>query len=264
MTLLKVIILIAFIVSLNNCQSDKLIIIAHRGGSKLAPENTLAAFKNAMTLGVDMIEIDVILSKDKEVVVIHDDRIDRTTNGSGIVKEMNLSEIQKYSAGDWFDSKYKDEKIPTLNQVMNLINGKVKLLIEIKGGDEEYPGLENKVIEIIEKYNAFNWVIVQSFNEQTVLRVKKGNKKIITFYLLGKNGVQYLEELQKIDRIENKYDGLAPNYNLVNKTNLEMIKNHGLKCFVWTVNELDIMKEMIKLKVDGIITDSPNQLKELL
>ena len=148
MRLLKVIILIVLAVFLNNCQSDKLMIIAHRGGSKLAPENTIAAFKNAIAIGVDMIEIDVILSKDKEVVVIHDDKIDRTTNGSGIVKEMTLSEIQKYSAGSWFDEKYNDEKIPTLNQVMNLINGRVKLLIEIKGGDEEYPGLENKVVEI--------------------------------------------------------------------------------------------------------------------
>ncbi|MCB9206397.1 MAG: glycerophosphodiester phosphodiesterase [Ignavibacteriales bacterium] len=264
MRIIKLILVGLTLLFLNNCQSNNVQIIAHRGGAKLAPENTLAAFKNAIDIGVDMIEIDVILSKDNKVIVIHDDSIDRTTNGSGKVKEMTLSKIKSFDAGSWFDEKYKDEKIPTLDEVIKLLNGQVKLLIEIKGGNEEYAGLEEKVVEVINNYEAHNWVIVQSFNEETVIRIKDANEKITTFYLLGKNGVEYLEKLKNNEINVKKYDGLAPNYQLVTKENIALIKKLDFKCFVWTVNDVELMNGMIHLKVDGIITDSPDILKDLL
>ncbi|NOX66220.1 MAG: glycerophosphodiester phosphodiesterase [Chlorobi bacterium] len=248
--------------------NSKVEIIAHRGGSKLAPENTLAAYKNAIKLGVDMIEIDVHLSKDGKIIVIHDEKIDRTTNGKGTVKDMTLAEIRKYDAGGWFDEKFKGEKIPTLDEVMETLNGKVKLLIEIKDGDELYPGLEKKVVETIHKYNAVDWVIVQSFNENSVLRVRKMDPSITTFYLLGRNFGDFYSNVAKEvnagDAVIKKYDGIAPHYSMLDSEKVKIFHKAGFKVFTWTVDKPEDMKKIINMNVDGIITNSPDKLKEIL
>jgi len=247
-------------------ESDSAIkVIAHRGGAKLAPENTLAAFKKAMALGVDMIEIDVILSKDGEVIVIHDNTIDRTTNGKGVVKEMNLAEIKNYDAGSWFDNKYAREKVPTLDEVFETINGQCTLLIEIKDGDEVFPGLEKKVVEAVHKYKANDWVVIQSFNENTVLRVKQMDASLTTYYLLGGNFKDFYSEIDKLDKTtDKKYDGIAVSKSQINADNTTAIKKTGYKLFVWTVNDPEAMKVFIEYGVDGIITDSPDKLIEML
>lgn len=280
MKIIKTLFFLITILLIQNCSEDKIShtktqndsdeikIIAHRGGAKLAPENTIAAINNALRIGVDMIEIDVILSKDNEVIVIHDDTIDRTTSGSGLIKNMSLKEIKEYDAGSWFDPKYEGEKIPTLDEVLETINGNATLLIEIKDGDEEFPGLEKRVIEIIRKYDAKNWIIVQSFNEETVLRVKAMDKEIITYFLLGKGFQEFLEnELTSLEDgniYDKKYNGLALHHSVVNKKNVELIRKMGFKLFVWTVNDINKMKDLILLGVDGIITDLPDKLKEIL
>jgi glycerophosphoryl diester phosphodiesterase len=240
-------------------------IIAHRGGAKLAPENTLAAFRQAIDLGVDMIEIDVILSKDGEIIVIHDDTVDRTSNGIGTVKEMTLAEIRQYDAGSWFDEKFQGELIPTLDEVFETINGKAILLIEIKDGDEEYPGLEKKVVEAIHKYKARDWVIVQSFNEQSVLRVKKMDASLITYYLLGRNFTDFYATLEKPSGSASlPYDGLAVHHSVIDASKAATIRNAGYGLFVWTVNESEDMERIVKIGLNGIITDLPDQLQILL
>ena len=252
----------AFDLKKNN-SSNPVKVIAHRGGAKLAPENTLAAIKNALDLQVDMIEIDVILSKDKEVIVIHDARIDRTTNGSGDVKEMTLSEIKKYDAGRWFDEKFKGETIPTLDEVFKTINKRATLLIEIKNGDEKYPGLESKVLEDIQKYQAHDWVIVQSFNEQTVLRFKKMDPAVRTYYLLGSNFVAFYANIDDHQK-PLPYDGIAVRHSSIRDTRMvETIKNRGYDLFVWTVNEEADMRRLLEIGVKGIITDRPDLLLSL-
>lgn len=248
--------------------NNKIEIIAHRGGANLAPENTLAAFKNAIKLGVDMIEIDVHLSKDGKIIVIHDEKINRTTNGKGTIKDMTSAEIKKYDAGSKFDKKFKNEKIPTLDEVMETLNGKVKLLIEIKDGDELYPGLEKKVVETIHKYNAVNWVIVQSFNENSVLRVRKMDPSITTFYLLGRNFNDFYSNVAKEVNAGNavikKYDGIAPHYSMLSSEKVKIFHKAGFKIFTWTVDKPKDMKKIINMNVDGIITNSPDKLKEIL
>ena len=254
----------------SNQKSDvgKIELIAHRGGAKLAPENTLAAFKNAIKIGVDMIEIDVHLTKDGKVIVIHDEKIDRTTDGKGTIKDMTLAEIRKYDAGSWFDKKFKGEKVPTLDEVMETLKGKAKLLIEIKDGDELYPGLEKKVVETIHKYNANSWVIVQSFNENSVLRVRKMDSSIPTFYLLGRNFDDFYSNVAKAvnsgNTVIKKYDGVAPHYSMLDSEKVKTFHKAGFKVFTWTVDKPEDMKKIIDTGVDGIITNVPDQLKEIL
>lgn len=238
------------------------LVIAHRGGAKLAPENTLAAIRQAIDLGVDMIEIDVILSKDGEVIVIHDDKIDRTTDGEGVVKEMTLEEIKQYDAGSWFDARFAGEKIPTLDEVFKAIDGQTVLLIEIKDGDEEYPGLERKVVDAIHKYEAKDWVVVQSFNENAVLRVHEMDPKLTTYYLLGRNFVEFYEQLPATKPSSLPYNGIAVHYSGIDAAKVEKIHEIGYKLLVWTVNEENDMDQMWDIGVDGIITDLPDVLAQ--
>lgn len=256
-------------ISLPGCttkQSPK--VIAHRGGAQLAPENTLAAFRNAINLGVDMIEIDVEQTSDSVVVVLHDDWVDRCSNGKGRIDSLSYDYVKTLDAGSWFSEKYKDEKIPTLDEVFELINGQVILLIEIKGGSEVYPGLEKRTVEAIKKYNAGSWVIVQSFNEKAVERVKALDSDIITYYLLGRNFSEYYENFINIEEESGShiyaYDGIAVHYSVLNANNVDSIKNAGLGIYTWTVNDSIDMENIISMGVDGIITDLPDKLIDLI
>ena len=243
-------------------------IIAHRGGSNLAPENTMAAFQNALNLGVDMIEIDIEQTFDSVVVVIHDTKVDRTTNGKGKVDSLTYSYIKTLDAGSWYDSRFKGEKISTLEEVLQAVNGKATVLIEIKSGDELYPGIEKRTVETIQRFNAHSWTIVQSFNKKTVERVKILDNKIITYYLLGRNFKSYYHALQaknkKNEIQEFLYDGIAVHYSMLNAASVDSIKQMGLGVFTWTVDEEEDMTKMIEYGVDGIITDSPDKLIGLI
>ena len=243
-------------------------IIAHRGGSNLAPENTMAAFQNALNLGVDMIEIDIEQTFDSVVVVIHDTKVDRTTNGKGKVDSLTYSYIKTLDAGSWYDSRFKGEKISTLEEVLQAVNGKATVLIEIKSGDELYPGIEKRTVEAIQRFNAHSWTIVQSFNKKTVERVKILDNKIITYYLLGRNFKSYYHALQaknkKNEIQEFLYDGIAVHYSMLNAASVDSVKQMGLGVFTWTVDEEEDMTKMIEYGVDGIITDSPDKLIGLI
>ena len=244
------------------------IIIAHRGGADLVPENTLAGFKKAINLGVDMIEIDVHLSKDSNIIVIHDEKLDRTTNGSGEIKNMTLSEIKKYDAGSWFNDAFREERVPTLDETFRLINGKSILLIEIKEGDERYPGLEKRIVESIHKHNANAWIVVQSFNKNSILRVKKMDPSILTYYLVSSEFDELYshiaEKVKNGEKIVKQFDGIAPHYSHLDSAKVELMHLAGFKVFTWTVNKPKDMIKMINMNVDGIITNSPDKLKDIL
>lgn len=243
------------------CSTEPAIkVIAHRGGSNLAPENTLAAFQNAIDLGVDMIEIDVEQTSDSIVVVIHDSKVDRTTNGTGSVDSLSYSYVKTLDAGSWFDKKYKNERISTLDETLQLINGKVILLIEIKEGSERYPGIEQQTVESIQQFNAHSWTIVQSFNKKAIERIKLLDKKIETYYLLGRNFKKYYNDLIENPDPELGYDGIAVHHSMLSAASVDSIKQLGLGVFTWTVDELEDMKKMIDAGVNGIITDSPDIL----
>lgn len=239
-------------------------VIAHRGGSHLAPENTAPAFDHAMKLGVDMIEIDVEQTKDGKVVVIHDTRVDRTTNGTGAVDSLTFDYIRSLDAGSHFSDKFKGTKISTLDEVMRQINGQTGLLIEIKQGSERYPGIEQKVVDDIRKHNAYKWVVVQSFNKKAIDRVKKADNKIKTYYLLaGKSFRKYYNKLIN-GEVKPDFEGLAVGWKSWSKNSIDSVKQLGLETYAWTVNDTTVMEKLVNWKISGIITDDPDKLIEVL
>ena len=158
-------------------------IIGHRGGAKGFPENTLVSFQKAVELGADGVEFDVQLTKDGEVVVIHDELIDRTMNGSGLVKDHTLQELRQMNAGEFFSPDFKEQKIPTLAEVLEIVQDLSVINIELKNY-LPYPELEEKVLKLVDQFEIRDQVIISSFNHYSLQKVKKLQPEIRTGALL--------------------------------------------------------------------------------
>lgn len=230
--------------------------IAHRGASAYAPENTIAAFDKAVEQGADAIELDLHLSRDGELVVIHDDTLDRTTDGSGPVHEQSLEELRRLDAGRWFGEVFAGQRIPRLDEVLDRFAGKVQLALEIKAGSSVFPGIEEKVISALRECAAIDQTAVASFDHYALRRLKEIEPAIRTAALLVGRPVS-LSALAG----PAKADGLALEASFVTKTEVEACRASGLQLVVWVVNDPAQMRHFIKLGVDGIITDRPDLLR---
>jgi len=238
------------------------LIIAHRGAGMLAPENTLAAFRKALELGVDGIELDVMLCKSGEAVVIHDFTVDRTTDGHGQVKDLTLEELKRLDAGSWFDPRFAGERIPTLEEVFDLVGTKAIINVELKSTSIMGDGLEKGVVELIRRKGLFDNVIVSSFNPLALWRVRRMDPRIKTGLLYASDLPIYLRQAWFYPLAQP--DALHPRYDMVTPVYLEKVKAKGHRVNVWTVNDPQEMRRLIDLGVDAIITDRPGLLKEML
>ena len=249
---------------------NKPLIIAHRGASGLAPENTLIAFEKAIEIGVDRIEMDLRQTIDGEVIVLHDKTLKRTTNGWGSVRKLSLSKVKRYSAGSWFHYDYSSEKVPTFKEVLELVNGRTTLLLEIKDGSPYHHGIEKHVIDLINKYNAHEWCIVQSFNDRVLknFRSLPGlNSSVQKLFEIVIPVAPFYGGSKFTYKSVQSYDfAQEVNVNFKNVTPLVVRKIHkmGKKINVWTVNDEYDLKLFVDWGVDGIITDYPDRLKKIL
>jgi glycerophosphoryl diester phosphodiesterase len=231
-------------------------VIAHRGASGIAPENTLAAVQKALDAGADMVEIDVHLSKDKKVVVMHDASVIRTTEGTEDIENMTLEAIRQLDAGAWYSADYVGERVPTLEEVLTLIQGKAILLIEIKKGrNGRYAGLEQAVIDVVDAHQAREKVIIQSFEYETVQQALQIAPDIEAHQLVTAAGG--LEQYVGIAAIN-------PYYRTLTHRFIRSPHERGLKVFTYTVNSEKEMKKCIRGRVDGIITNFPDRLVKVL
>lgn len=229
-------------------------IFAHRGSSGSHPENTIVAFKEAERAGADGIEIDVNMTKDNELVVIHDQTVDRTTNSKGRVIDFTLEEVQKFDAGSWFSEEFTEERIPTLKEVLHLVqDNKLLLNIELKNVGIHYPQIEEKMIKEIEDYDLEDQVIISSFNHYSLKKINELNPKlecaILSFDML-------YEPWDYAKRIGAK--SLHPH---VPKTSDELMigaMHNGFPIRVFTVNRAADMKKFMG-KGCSIITDYPEK-----
>ena len=231
------------------------LITAHRGASGLAPENTIAAILEAIECGANYAEIDVHLTADGQVVLMHDDSVNRTTDGTGNIWELTLEELEGLDAGSWFSEEFAGEPVPTLRDVIRLASGKIKLNIEIKVTPEE-PEVASAVVGIIRTENFGRSCMITSFDRQTVEEVRRIAPDIITGLIFGSD--------YPADVMEGEWEVLSCNQEIVNQNFVNRAREAGKLVHVWTVNDEMAMMRLIDLKVDGIITDYPDLLKEVL
>ena len=245
-------------VSLNVGIITRTQVTAHRGFSRKAPENTLPAFQAALDCGADFIELDVQLTKDGELVVIHDDKLDRTTDGKGYVKNHTYAELMELSAGSWFgkENEFDDVKIPLLSEVLDLIKKDIMLNIEIKKSGNPKATAE-KVVELVEEYGIVNSCYVTSFSYPALKKVKQLNPKIKTAFIANLATATSYAQLPYIDAV-------SMNYLFVNQSVVNTAHHHGKRVFVWTVDRQGEMQKMMALGVDNIITDCPDKALEVV
>ena len=240
---------------------------AHRGGALLWPENSLLAFRNAAAMGADYLELDVHLTRDGEVVVIHDPTLERTTTGAGPVRDRTLAELEPLRLKDR-GGAVTEERIPTLDQVVALAAaGKRQMLLEIKVDAQRrhYPGIEEKVFAVLDRHRFVPFAVVMAFEAETWRRVRQLRPEARTGALysartLPAGAVE--SELQALRQAGVAFVGL--NQALVNAQVATQARLAGLTLAVWTVNERDAIERFIGHGVSVVITDRPDLAKELL
>ncbi|MFW9768353.1 MAG: glycerophosphodiester phosphodiesterase [Candidatus Thorarchaeota archaeon] len=218
------------------------VVIAHRGASAKAPENTLMAFRTAWQLGAHMIELDVHESSDGHLVCIHDSSIDRTTKGTGEVSDLTLREIQEVDAG-------MGEKIPLLSEVLEFARGRIQVNIELK-----IPNIEAKVASLIQEMNLVNDVMVSSFIHLSLVEIKEIDQDI-------KTAVLFHTEIKDLATyaIELGAQAVNPLQDLVTEAMVSRVHEFGLQIYPWTINDERDMIRLLNLGVDGFITDYPER-----
>lgn len=238
------------------------LIIAHRGDSANAPENTLAAFRLAYENGADGIELDVMLSADQQLVVIHDDTLDRTSNGHGKVGEMPLTALRELDAGTWFSPKFKGEPIPLLDEVFTELGGKFLINVELKNYKTPKDQLPELVVALVEKYALSDSVLLSSFNARNLLRAKSLAPEIRTG-LLTLPGLLGLPMRGFLGR---RYgaDDLHPYYRDVSAKMVQTRHQIGQKVNVWTVDAPNDLRRMQSCGVDMIICNDPAHARQIL
>ena len=235
----------------------------HRGASAYAPENTLAAFNLAFDMGADGVELDVSLTKDRVPVIIHDDRVDRTTDGRGAVRDLTLAEIKRLDAGAKFDAKFRGEKIPTLAEVLSTAGKRGIVNIELKSGTLSNVGLEVVAIaRVIEETGAADRVIVSSFNHFALHRMHALIPRVpLGLLYFNRVPISYPQEaLRPLARPT----ALHPRFVVVTPQFMRWARGKHYQVNTWTVDEPEEMRRLIALGVDSIMTNKPDVLCHVL
>ena len=250
-------------------QPKRTLLAAHRGGALRWPENSRLAFRNAIALGVDFLELDVHLSRDGELVVIHDPTLDRTTTGTGAVQDRTLAELRALRLKDK-DEKLTEETIPTLNEVLALpAPSTLRFLVEIKvdGQRARYPEIEEKVLATLERHRVTPRAIVMAFEPETVRRIRQLKPEVTAGALYSKRRLERMgstveRELAELPKLGVGFVGL--DQTLVSPEVINQARQAELLLGVWTVNEAQAMERFVSLGVDILITDRPDLARDLL
>lgn len=231
-------------------------IYAHRGYSAKYPENTLAAFQAAADLPIDGVEFDVHLTKDRQVVVIHDESINRTSNGVGYVKDMTLPELREFDYGSWFGAEFAGAKIPTLAEALEVFRDtSLRVNIELKSDIFAYPGLEELVLQEVEAMEMTDQVVISSFDHEAVARIAR-------LAPIVENAALFVNTVLDLAAYQEKIPAKALHVFLpsaVRQPVREAIEN-GSVVRVWTVNEVEHAALLIGTGVEALFTDEPEKM----
>ena len=243
-------------------QIHRPILFAHRGASALAPQNTLASFKRALEDGAEAIELDVKLTADGKVIVLHDQTVNRTTNGQGDVRRLSLSELKKLDAGSCFSPEFANEPIPTLDEVFSAVGKKLYINVEITNYATPTDALPRRVAELVRGHGLEDWVMFSSFNALNLIRLRRMLPQV-PVGILAEEGSRGAAARGFAGRI------VAPKIVHPYFSDVEeeyVFRQHcfGRRIHVWTVNAPAEMRRLFQLQVDGIFTDNPRLASRVL
>jgi glycerophosphoryl diester phosphodiesterase len=234
---------------------NRVLVYGHRGASAYAPMNTIPAFQLALKQGADGIELDVHLSKDGHLVIVHDFAVDQTTDGEGTVAEMTLAELKALDAGSWFDAKFTATRIPTLDEVFEAVGQKLYVNVEIKSLAPVSDGVEDAVAACITRHNMQERVIVSSFNPRVLTRFRAVSPDIPLGYLVSPGTMAGTTQPMILPE---DYDARHLYFEMVDSTQMNWAKEYKHIVNTWTVNDPTLARQLRMLGVHGIITDKPD------
>jgi len=228
-------------------------LIAHRGASAVAPENTLAAFKKAKLLGASMVEFDVMLTADNIPVVIHDENIKRTTNGRGLVNSFSFEELKQLDAGRWFSRKFQGETIPCLKEVLEMLDAyDLKANVEIK----PIKGAESDTVMMVMSYINQYWpdendaLLISSFNYEVLERVRSFSPEQPIGFLMDKWDDNWRKKITKLNCVS-----INLNHRCITQARIDELKTEDIKILSYTVNKEKKAKKLLSMGVDAVFSD---------
>jgi glycerophosphoryl diester phosphodiesterase len=237
-------------------RSGRILLGGHRGNAAEYPENTLASFRSAIELGVDVIECDVHRADDGALAVIHDHLIDRTTDGGGLVRDYTIDELKRFDAGSWKDPKFAGERIPSLDEVLDVAKGRVGVAIEIKNLPIPYAGIEEAVVEAVKKAAMVEDVVVISFDHRAVKRIGELEPDITTGVLEASRPVDVLRVMDDADA-----DVFCPHWASIDPETAAEIHDAGKLLGVWTVDDGFSLAWSKALPANAIYTNKPRDIR---
>lgn len=230
--------------------------IGHRGAAGTHPENTLISFRRAVEAGVDGIELDVHRTRDGHLVAIHDPTLDRTTDGTGYVRDLTLEQVRRADAGRWKGTEFAGQQVPTLQELFRELPSALRLFVELKAGSIHYPGIEEELVRMIREEGALGRTEVSSFDHQALLRISRLEPKLELGMLFADNPIDPVRMAAECGA-----RALHPYWQWVTPEMVKSARNAGLRVTVWTVNDPSYIALLRDgLLVDGIMSDFPDRL----
>jgi glycerophosphoryl diester phosphodiesterase len=233
--------------------------VAHRGASQEAPENTLAAFRRALDAGAPAVECDVQRTRDGRLIVIHDQTVDRTTDGRGTVAALTFEEIRRLDAGLWFGPAFAGERVPALDEVLGLVRDRAFVFLEIKNGPMFYEGIEAQVADALRRYGMLEAALVMSFDHPAVRTMRAAAPDVATAVIYTGRLADARGAARAVDA-----DALCPGWSLLTAGVVAEAHDAGLGVFPWTVDEEAAMRRCLAWGVDGVTSNDVRLLAGVL
>jgi glycerophosphoryl diester phosphodiesterase len=236
---------------------DTPLVVAHRGASAYAPEHTIAAYELALSQGADLIEVDLHLSADDQPVAIHDATLDRTTDGAGPVRERTLKELKRLDAGGWFGPAFRGHRLQTFQEILERFRGRTGFAVELKGGSDLYPGIEERVVSLLQIYGVVEASLVLSFDYPALAKVREMEPGVQIGALIRESAAPL---------------GVAPGVatalwfavRLLSEEVVNRTKAAGLDLYAWVVNDAPTIDRLIEWGIRGIVTDNADLVRSRL
>jgi glycerophosphoryl diester phosphodiesterase len=244
--------------------------VSHRGASGYAPEHTITSYQMGEKMHGDYIEIDLQMTKDGQLIAMHDETVDRTTNGTGLVKDYTLDQIKQMDAGSWFNEKYPQYanpeyvglQVPTLEEIFQKFGKNANYYIETKS-PEVYPGMEKELLRLVNEYDINKkTLLVQSFSSLSLKKMKELDPTVKLIQLLSYKAKATISDAEIVD-IKEYAMGVGPNYTYLTEDYIQKVVNSGLEIHPYTVNDKETMKKLIDWGVTGMFTNFPDMLHEV-